>query len=212
MDDQRFIETRASILWWFSSLFSKELNEQQFEQYINQQGAHFLNQLGKIPELSQDIKALQQSLKTLNAKAYPYLESAVEFTQIFLTNHKTGAPPYASVYLSKDGLMFQEPHKNMLSLLQAQGLSIQENFNEPADHLAIQLDYLGNLILTELNANNPQQILQNEKVFIEEQLLNWLPHLQKKISHIEQSGFYQHLSNLLIHYLQFELQNIAIEA
>ena len=79
----------------------------------------------------------------------PSLELAADFSQLFLTDAKKGAPPYASVYLSETGQLFEKPHQDMVTLFKREGLVIDPNFKEPADHIAIQLDYLGNLIMKE---------------------------------------------------------------
>ncbi|WNC71688.1 molecular chaperone TorD [Thalassotalea psychrophila] len=211
MIDKELIETRASILWWFSTVLSNELNEQQFNSYINEQGANLLNQLATEDKLAEAIKSIQQSLQLLKNKPHPHLECAVEFTQLFLMDAKKGAPPYASVYLSKDGLMFQKAHDEMCALLQEQGLSVNKTFNEPADHIAIQLDYLGNLILASLNATDNTEACDKQLQFINNNLMNWLPKFISKINQTDNSGFYQNILKVLSSYLLLEVEFLKEE-
>lgn len=211
MTDKELVETRAGIVWWFSTILSTELNEQQFKSYINEQGASLLIQLATEDDLACNVKEIQQSLIALNTKAYPHLECAVEFSQLFLMDAKKGAPPYASVYLSEDGLMYQKAHDEMVRLLLQQGLSIDKQFNEPADHIAIQLDYLGNLVLSSLNSSDEKSSNLDQLQFIEHHLLNWLPSFISQMKHTSNSGFYQNISKLLLCYLQLEVKFLNAE-
>lgn len=211
MTDQEVIEIRASIMWWFSTLLSKELNEKQFQSYLDKQGAFVLNQLACEPTLALPVEHIKQSLKRLAESKYPYLESAVEFTQVFLTSDKSAVAPYASVHLSKDGLMFQQAHEDMVTLLKSKGLAISREFNEPADHIAIQLDYLGNLILASVKASDKFDASKQQLHFIENKMLTWLPILQNKVKAIENSGFYQNILILLIELLTLEASYLREE-
>ncbi|WNC69253.1 molecular chaperone TorD [Thalassotalea nanhaiensis] len=211
MIDKELIETRASILWWFSTVLSNELNEQQFNSYINEQGAILLNQLATEDKLTEAIKSIQQSLQLLKNKPHPHLECAVEFSQLFLMDSKKGAPPYASVYLSDNGLMFQKAHDEMIALLKQQGLSVNKEFNEPADHIAIQLDYLGNLILATLNSTDISEAYDSQLQFINNNLMNWLPKFIEQMKNTNNSGFYQNISKLLLCYLQLEVTFLNAE-
>ncbi|QBY03818.1 molecular chaperone TorD [Thalassotalea sp. HSM 43] len=205
MQDKQLIEIRATIFWWFSTLLSKELSKEQFNAYINQQGATLLDQLALEPLLAKSVSAIKQSLAKLNIHKHPYIECKVEFSQLFLMDNKNGAPPYASIYLSNEELMFQQAHDEMVALLKKQGLAVIEDFNEPADHIAIQLDYLGNLVLSSLNAPDPKRASAEQLEFIQHRVLNWLPLLLDKMSRCDNSGFYQGICQLLYKYLLLDV-------
>ncbi|MDO6763184.1 molecular chaperone TorD [Agarivorans sp. 1_MG-2023] len=195
-------ETRASIYWWFATVFTKELDKQQLAAYTTGEGAQLLKQLADTAELSPAVKLVNNHLAKCMALQHPELELAADFCQQFLSDSKVGAPPYASIYLSSSKLMYQEPHEQMLALLVAQGLRVDPEFNEPADHLAIQLDYLGNLIMRE--DDNPQQ----QAEFIQQHLLSWLPQWLEALSKVSKGGFYQGFAELLVAYLRLELQHL----
>ncbi|NTS75766.1 molecular chaperone TorD [Catenovulum sp. SM1970] len=203
------IESRAALYWWFSTLFSRELDETSFNAHLNEQGQLLLTHLAQVPELEVEVNAVKQGLNLINQQAHPHLESAVEFTQLFLGDLKQSAPPYASVYLSEQALMFQKPHQDMVILLNAQGLTVNKSFNEPADHLAIQLDYLGNLILSAIKADDIALAEQEQAAFIQHHILNWLSLFIDKLKQCKQSGFYLHLAQLLKTYLELEVSLLA---
>ncbi|WP_220719918.1 molecular chaperone TorD [Agarivorans litoreus] len=194
-------EIRASIYWWFATVFTKELDKQQLASYTSGEGAQLLKQLADTAELSSAVTMIKNHLAKLSAFKHPELELAADFCQQFLSDSKVGAPPYASVYLSANKLMFQEPHEKMRALLVSQGLQVDPNFNEPADHLAIQLDYLGNLILREAPA-------QQQADFINQHLLCWLPLWLDTLRKVSKGGFYQGFAELLVGYLKLELSEL----
>ncbi|WP_163133339.1 molecular chaperone TorD [Agarivorans sp. Alg241-V36] len=194
-------EIRASIYWWFATVFTKELDKQQLAAYREGEGAELLEHLADTPELSSAVSMINNSLAKLSVYQHPELELAADFCQQFLSDSKVGAPPYASVYLSANKLMFQESHEKMRALLVSQGLQVDPKFNEPADHLAIQLDYLGNLILREAPA-------QQQADFINQHLLAWLPQWLDALRKVSKGGFYQGFAELLVGYLHLELTEL----
>lgn len=135
---------------------------------------------------------MQSALNKLQAFSYPHLELATDFSEIFLTDNKTGAPPYASVYLTKSGQLYGETHLKMQDEFKKQGLAIDPQFNEPADHIAVQLDYLGNLIIANGHGVSEQQML-----FVKEHLAPWLNLFVNATDKVTNTGFYQALCHLL---------------
>ncbi|MFD2167486.1 molecular chaperone TorD [Thalassotalea euphylliae] len=205
--EKELVEARANICWWFSTLFAHELSEVQLSSYLKGDGAKYLKQLESIELFEDHISTLRSALEALNTHKIPHLELAAQFTELFLTDAKAGAPPYASVYLSKSGLMFQEQHQAMVKLLADKGIVVDKNFNEPADHIAIQLDYLGNLILRGLSSGASNSIEAEKEAFINAHLLNWLPLLIKKVkSKRTASPFYTALLVMLVDYLEEEVK------
>lgn len=201
-------ETRASLYWWFASLFSQELTAEQLQHYQTSdtgegQGRALLNALAQQDEFSQAATEAMAAIDNLAALPRPELELAADFCQLLLTDLKTGAPPYASLYLDQQGLLYQQPHDDMQALLQQQGLAVTSAFNEPADHLAIQLDYLGNLIL-QSSGQSPQSQLD----FMQQHLLTWLPHWAARSAKLTGSGFYPAMAQLLLQFIKQDSQQL----
>ena len=193
-------EQRASLYWWFSTLLTKELSKDQLAEYFSGEGLNFLNQLEQEPLFHDMILEIKSSLLSIMVIKQPALELAADFSQLFLTDAKKGAPPYASVYLSSTGQLFEKPHHEMLALFTKEGLAIDPNFKEPADHIAIQLDYMGNLIVKEGgNATNAQ------KAFVNDHLINWLPQFVDATKKVNNSGFYQAICQLLLIFITDDL-------
>lgn len=195
-------EKRASLYWWFATIFTKELELAQIEAYRTGDGADLLKSLSEEPELSAAVAKINNGLAKCLAMAHPEVELAADFCQMFLGDTKVGAPPYASVYLSSEQLMYQEPHDAMAKILTDAGMQIDPEFKEPADHIAIQLDYLGNLIMREGDTSSEQ------RQFIEQQLMSWLPLWLEASEKKSCNDFYLGFIELLSAYLKLDLAEL----
>lgn len=198
-------EARASLYWWFATLLTKELKKDQLTKYFTGEGVNLLDQLEREPAFATSVQKIKSALTTVLPTNKPELELAADFCQIFLTDSKAGAPPYASVYLSKSGQLFEQPHQDMVELLTKQGLEMDPNFKEPADHIAIQLDYLGNLIMKDGEGVSNAQI-----DFIETHILSWLDRFVQATATVKNTGFYQGVCQLLQVYIEQDI--VAIKA
>lgn len=81
-----------------------------------------------------------EALNRLQNRQDAQLELAADFCDLFLKSDRDSALPYASVYTDK-GLLNGKPAQQMRELLGAHGVKVEQNLNEPEDHLAIQLDF-----------------------------------------------------------------------
>jgi len=203
MNEFEIAEQRASLYWWFATLLTKELTTEQLAHYFSGEGVALLDQLAQEPAFSEAVQQIKSALVTVMAIKQPALELAADFSQLFLTDAKKGAPPYASVYLSETGQLFEAPHHEMVAIFEKEGLMIDPDFKEPADHIAIQLDYLGNLIMKE-----SEYPAQEQAEFINQQLLSWLGKFVNATKRVNNSGFYQGVCQLLLAYVEQDLAAI----
>lgn len=65
-----------------------------------------------------------------------------DFTRLFIGPEKPLAPPWESVYRSKDGLLFQETTQHIQRIYAEQDFVLAENEFEAADHIGFELDFL----------------------------------------------------------------------
>jgi len=204
MNKNELNEQRAGIYWWFATLLTKELDQQQLSYYFSGEGTELLTQLEQEEQFKAPVLQIKSALVKMMAIKQPSLELAADFSELFLTDAKKGAPPYASVYLSESGQLFEKPHLQMLELFKSEGLMIDPNFKEPADHIAIQLDYLGNLIIKEA-----QQSSTAQTEFIQQQLLSWLPPFVTATKKVNNSGFYQGVCQLLLQFVEQDFDELS---
>lgn len=204
---QQLSETRANIYWWFSTLYASTIDEEKLVTLLKDDDQKVLQTLCDSPSLTLVCKRFQRHIQPLLALEFPAQSLERDYIELFMPDSDTGTLPYASIYHSEEPTLFQEPHFEMLQRLEDVGLSTQANFKEPADHLAIQLDYLGNVILQNIHQPSHASV-QNQKHFIQCHLLNWLPAFLLRMKQVRNSGVYQSLTDLMIHYLQQDLRSL----
>ncbi|MDO6706676.1 molecular chaperone TorD [Photobacterium sp. 1_MG-2023] len=200
-----FNEERAEFYWWMSTLFAQELTSEHIRLYQGPAMNTLFEVLTQTPALSQPAMALQTAVQHLNRRQDAQLELAADFCGLFLCSPKTGALPYASVYTPGSGLMNSQPACDMEAWLAHSGLAQRKHFNEPADHLAVILDYLGNLILLTNqhgNETDAEQGMLSQLNLLQTMLLNWLPDFVADIRQKDKFGFYAAAAGLLLAFCQ----------
>jgi TorA maturation chaperone TorD len=65
-----------------------------------------------------------------------------DFTRLFIGPEQLPAPPWESVYLSKDKLLFQQCTNEVKRIYHQNGFFLPENETEAADHIGFELDFL----------------------------------------------------------------------
>ncbi|MGF1716627.1 molecular chaperone TorD [Photobacterium chitinilyticum] len=209
-----FNEQRAEIYWWMSSLLSRELTEDDIAEYHGDEMLTFLSGLGMTPELKQPVEAFREALNNLQTREDAQLELAADFCGLFLSTPKTGALPYASMYVGESGLLNDKPAQDMNKLMADYNIAQRKEFNEPADHVAVELDFMGNLIILANHQENEQKaedVMQAQHKFIESMLLNWLPAFAQACSSRDKFGFYTAAVNLLVAFCQLDSAFLAGE-
>jgi len=109
-------QLRSEIYQWFAQVFSKELEKEEIQIY--QDGA--LNTIFDLfieIGLSLEVERFQAAIADLAKITHPELELKADFAACFLLDEKNGAMPYASLYLSEDGMMYSEAERKMRELL-----------------------------------------------------------------------------------------------
>lgn len=141
-------------------------------------------------------------------------EVRIEYTRLFLGPTKLPAPPWESVYVSKERLIFQE------STLEVRKCYLKYNFLpaqyrfEADDHLALELDFMYNLSnLAEIafqaeDIVKVRAILKDQKAFLTEHLLVWVPQFASDLEAARPHSFYRGIVSLLKRYLKTDIKVI----
>lgn len=197
-------EKRAEIYWWLSSLFIKELSEQDITHYHSAEIRTFLSGLADEESLADDVRSLIDALNRLQDRQDAQLELAADFCDLFLKSDRDSALPYASVYTDK-GLLNGKPAQQMRELLAAHEVKVDQNLNEPADHLAIQLDFLAHLVISTNQFEQNSEVnaaLQVQSDFISQHLLTWLPVFVERCTQFDTFGLYAAVARLTLAFVQ----------
>ncbi|WP_428775488.1 molecular chaperone TorD [Vibrio sp.] len=201
---------RASFYRFLSDLFAREISTKRMEELTCSQARPFWQQLISEAELSADAGLLWDKLTAIETASHDegeraLLELAADFCGLFLVSGKGSVSPYAGSYLNDDSDMavFGEWHQQMLGFLQQAGLSVDSDFPEPADHLAVILAYQAELCL-----KAPSQA---QLTFLEECILSWLPDFTDRIGECDQQGFYAALARLTQAFVRSDAQWLRLE-
>ncbi|ENM5891246.1 molecular chaperone TorD [Vibrio mimicus] len=197
-------EKRAEIYWWLSSLFIKELSEQDITHYHSAEIRTFLSGLADEESLADDVRSLIDALNRLQDRQDAQLELAADFCDLFLKSDRDSALPYASVYTDK-GLLNGKPAQQMRELLAAHEVKVDQNLNEPADHLAIQLDFLAHLVISTNKLEQNSEVnaaLQVQSDFISQHLLTWLPVFVERCTQFDIFGLYAAVARLALAFVK----------
>ncbi len=202
-----FNEKRAEIYWWFSSLFAKELTDKDLEAYHSVEIRSFLAGLGENESLKLAVDNLVDALNRLQDREDAQLELAADFCELFLKTEKYGALPYASMYIGESGLLNDKPAEEMAKLMADFGVQVDDKLNEPADHLAVELDFLGNMIIRSNEyerEKHMEEAFVQQNHFIEHQLMSWLPQFSAKCQQLDKFGFYASVAQLLVAFCKLD--------
>jgi TorA maturation chaperone TorD len=104
-----------------------------------------------------------------------------DYTRLFIGAGKVLAPPWESVYFSKERLVFQEQTLQVRNWYRRFGLQAENYQKEPDDHLALELAFVTHLAQCALKAlreyDEPtfQEMMEAQCRFLSEHLLKWAP-------------------------------------
>lgn len=194
-------ESESLICQWLATLFSAELDAATLARYREGEAAPLLAHLRETHGLEAETERLERALAGLVMFPAPQLELAADFAGLFLTDARIGAPPYASLYAEK---VFQgQAAERMAVRLSAAGYTVKSDLGEPADHLAVMLDYLAARCQSLAAATQPDEVGRDIKTFIEQELCTWLPAFVFRCKQVATaSDFYPALAALTAAYIR----------
>jgi TorA maturation chaperone TorD len=131
-----------------------------------------------------------------------------EYTRLLIGPARLPAPPWESVYVAKERLIFQE------STLKVRQCYLKYHYlpvhyrSEADDHLALELDFMAKLSQLAANAfengrsAETVEILNDQKVFLEEHLLVWVPQFSKVLQGATSHPLFRIMASVLQQYLE----------
>lgn len=122
---------------------------------------------------------------------------ASEHTRLFVSSRGgVPAPPYQSVYEGEEGLLMGPAARDMEHRLAEVGVARTGPGGEPADHLAVELEYL--VLLLEAAWEQDRPDLETEaRNFAAEVMLPWVDSFSARLAGEENSPFHQAAAGLV---------------
>lgn len=196
-------ESESVVCRWLATLFSAELTSDMLSRYSKGEAAPILQLLRHEYDLEPEVKRLENALGGLTVFSSAQLELAADFAELFLVDARTSAPPYASFWSDGEKLFQSETAQRMTKRLAQSGFAVTREFTEPADHLAIMLEYLAFHCeeLAGLGKGVRSEELDYTREYLRNELCNWLPAFVSRCNQsTPASDFYPAVASLTASY------------
>jgi TorA maturation chaperone TorD len=129
-----------------------------------------------------------------------------EYTRLFIGPHGPEVNPYESFYFT--GRLLDRPLADIRTFLKAVGIEKLEEYSEPEDFLAFELDVMRWLIGKQTTAENAQEenrFLRLQAEFLKQHLLVWGTACGQDIERADAANFYRATAKILQGFLELEL-------
>ncbi|WP_032092482.1 Tat proofreading chaperone DmsD [Necropsobacter rosorum] len=128
---------------------------------------------------------------------------AAQFQALFIGPDALPAPPWGSVYLDKDAVIFGASLSEMRDFLLKNRIELSLPVNEPEDHFGLML-----MLLAFLAENQPHLVAE----YLEQHLLPWTPRFLALLAEQSVSDFYAGLGLLADALLDYWQQAMGLQA
>lgn len=131
-----------------------------------------------------------------------------DFTRLFIGPGEAKAPPWESIYRDAERLHFSKETLLARDAYRKYHLLPRRLGRDPDDHLGLELDFMHKLCeLTLEKTEAPDRagrlgILADQKSFLENHLLKWVPAWSTDVVKSAETGFYRGAAQLLEAYLK----------
>ncbi|MDF2789840.1 MAG: cytoplasmic chaperone TorD family protein [Neobacillus sp.] len=200
------LANRRFLYEFFQHIFGKEPNNKLIEIITSEHTIEafrlFLNDNNcKYESYFELLKELKQEFNNNHEVTIDKLRG--EYTNLMIGPNKLPAPPWESVYTTKERTLFQ------LSTLEVRRKYLKYHFlpeNYPYvadDHLAIELDFMSNLAKFAIDAfeagqlDEMKKVLSDQKKFLDEHLLCWTGNFSEQIQTSKTNYFYPYTAKLM---------------
>ena len=146
-------------------------------------------------EITSDVKSLLNHYESAGQQSV-----LIEYTRLFIGPFKTVAPPYSSVYLSKDGTVFGDETQQVLDFYHQSGVEFDFSINELPDHIAVELEfmhYLSSHEINEIESGNIEKaevLFNSYKIFLNKHMKRWAPMFCDRIISGANNDYYRTLA------------------
>lgn len=108
---------------------------------------------------------------------------------------KAKAVPWESVYLSREGLVFDAETLQVREFYRRFGLQAPKLNREPDDHISLELEFCATLLVKALDAaeagNDPSSYLDAHSEFLRDHLNRWAPEFFSRVEAGADTAFYR---------------------
>jgi TorA maturation chaperone TorD len=155
------------------------------------------------PDVAAGLHLLRTTLCEKNAVQALLPALRAEYTALFIGLERVAAPPWESVYLSRDHLLFDEQTLQVRDAYAAFGLQIPHIDREPDDHIGFELLFLSHLMQQAAHALESDNYAEAERClvaahdFLHAHPLQWVKLFVERIERHAHTDYYRGMALLL---------------
>lgn len=138
-----------------------------------------------------------------------------DFTRLFIGPEKPPAPPWESVYVSRDRLLFQRCTHEVNEIYKRNGFVLGDGESEAADHIGFELDFLYrqsgltlSLFTDPANERELTELLKQQLDFLQQHLLAFSDAFSQNVRQHAETVFYRNFSVILSLFLNVDQQQL----
>jgi TorA maturation chaperone TorD len=134
-----------------------------------------------------------------------------DYAKLFSGPYTLLAPPYGSVYLDGERKVMGDSTVVVRGIYRRAGVDISGDFHDAPDHIAAELEFMYFLIFKEVEALNESDVgraidfLNQQKAFLRDYLLAWVPEFTEKVEEVAETEFYKSLARATRAFLEENL-------
>ncbi len=184
MTDADRITSYALAYRWLAQFFLAPPDLAMLERYRQDEGQRVLDACETLPALVPVARMIRDRTapgRDLRAEQAAFRKA---FGAAFDIGGPRSAPPYASVYLSDTGRLYQAPAQEMFRILKNLHRRMPAGINEAPDHVSVQLHVAAELCARE---SDGQPLPVPVCDFLEHHLLSWLPAFSRRCARLRMS-------------------------
>ncbi len=172
--------------------------------------------------VAEDQKSISKGLKILQDFCSQYQSVKIEslqrdYTQLFIGLEKILAPPYASVYLSENHLLYEQPVLDVRQFYKKFGLSVNPMNKVPDDHIGFELYCLSFLLENAVQAAEQNDMRKFDgyqaalREFLSNHLNTWLPSFLPLVEEKAETAYYRGVALLTFGFVESLSHSLDIE-
>ena len=166
----------------------------------------FLDALKNLPTpLGCDLDGFIDQLAHGSA-AHWHAELAADHAACLLGMSASPVSPYESVYTSDNHLMMQDARDQVVRDYAAQGLAALQGQRIPEDHIALELEFMSELLGRSAAQAESAQAYED---FMRNHALRWMPQFCRDLERRASTAFYRGIAQMLHGLLQSEAERLG---
>ena len=202
-DDWTEILTAEALAYTF---INRAFYEKPTDEFINTLVSEKLFAQWPLPPDDEFTNAGQNILQAFSAnwQAGKLNDLKKDYQQLFIGPARLPAPPWESVYLSDDRLVFEKQTTAVRQFYARYGLQAANLYKEPDDHFGLEMAFMAHLCTLGLEAirqgevETAQTHLNAQRDFLEEHLLLWAPDFLNRVITHAQTDYYRGVAYLAL--------------